>query len=1507
MNEYLKRILALTPEKKRILAENNPLSFAQQRLWFIDQLSPGGACYNIPGSLRLLGILDRAALKSAINEIVQRHATLRTCFPAFGGRPLQVVLPALQIGMAEIDLAHLPDAEREAELCKRASEEAREPFDLANGPLIRATLFSVSPEDHLLLVVIHHIVSDGWSQGVLTRELSFLYNANVRGEKSSLDELPIQYVDFAIWQRQHLQNSVLEKQLSYWRKRLDTNLAALELPLDHPRPATQSFRGGKARYEINTQLAVGLENLAKREGATLFMVMLAAFKTLLHRYTGQEDIVVGSPIANRNRKELEGLIGFFVNSLVLRDTLKSDMTFRELLRQVKETALGAYDHQDLPFEKLVEELNPERDMSRNPLFQVIFAVQNAPMKPMELDGLTFASQEYEVSTTRLDLELHVWQVKDVLRCIVYYSTDIFENQTIERLLRHYETLLEEVVKNSERRLADYPLVSERERDRLLVEFNQMDALYERDTTVHACFEAQVRANPNAFAISDNGKEYTYKELDYWANGIAQWLTQRGLGNEARVGILAARSAGMIAAVLGILKAGAAYLPLDPTFPQRRLLELLDDGEAASVISDSESIAMLGADSRPRLLLDRESASLRADVSPQSAAMANSLAYVMYTSGSTGTPKGVCVEHRNIVRLVKKANYATLDAHTIGLVYAPLAFDASTFELFGPLLNGGRVVLQAPGAASIEELATTVEDNSVNTLWLTAGLFHQMAERGPLEKLGGLRQWIAGGDVLHPGALRRVLDSLPHCRLINGYGPTECTTFATTHAMQSAIEVNDPVPIGRPLQNTRAYVLDESMQPAPIGVPGELYIAGDGVARGYLNRPDLTAERFVHDPFSAEENARMYRTGDRARWTENGVLHFLGRNDGQVKMRGYRIELGEIESVLREHPAVAQVAVALKKTANDDKKLVGYIVQNDSHDALEKEIATESIAQVERWRSLYDETYSNEADSKTIEHNFHGWNSSYTGQPIPVEEMREWQAATVANIRAHNPRRVWEIGCGTGLLLGQLAPSCEEYCGTDFSASVLTQTRQLIASRPGLERVHLQQRVADDFSGVSQGAYDTVILNSVVQYFPTLSYLEKVLSGAVDVVAEGGSIYIGDVRSLPLHRAYAASVMAYQAGDFTTRDTLASQVRFREQQEEELVISPDFFHAFAARNARIASVEIAPKRGSFQNELTRFRYEVVLRIAPITQATYPSKTFDWQRDELTIEGLAESLASAAPGDVIAIARIPNARVAAEIGLLRWLNDSGDTRHLAELRAKGVTCESDPEKIAQLAERMGWRVQLSWSESGTDGSFSALFAGPDVQGDVALPPLNIASQRVSRVYSTNPLQSVFMRKLAPHLQAYLGERLPQYMVPGAYLLLEELPLNANGKVDRNALPMPEMDRSDSEGAFVAPRTEQERRIAELFSEVLGTSRVGVNDSFFNLGGHSLLATQLISRIRESCGVDCPLRVFFENPTVGGLAEAVQKLREDTESGNNTAVITKRMSMSLEDQLAMLEESA
>ncbi len=924
----VERIGALPPEKRKRLIAQNPLSFSQQRLWIVERLSQGISVYNVPTVLPLLGEFDALALERALRDVAIRHESLRTSFPVFDGQPMQLVSPHAYLQFAVHDLRTMDGNQRMRALQDRALREIAAPFDLSCGPLLRACAFLVNCDSQFLLAVMHHIVSDGWSQNIFVSEVETLYNAYRAAKEATLQPLPLQYRDFAIWQRESYTDVGLHEALSYWRERLSGSENIL-LPLDHPRPPIQRFDGRARTVNFSRDLKVRLKAIGDREGATLFMVMLAAFKALLHRYTGQEDIVVGSPIANRNRKELEGLIGFFVNSLVLRDSVKSDMTFRELLREVKETALGAYDHQDVPFEKLVEELNPERDMSRNPLFQVIFAVQNTPGGAAQFSLISEGSEMAFPTPTRFDLEIHVWEANENLSALVYYSTDLFESETIDRLLRHYELLLDEVAKNCDRRLLDYSLLCNGERECVLVEFNQTNAAYERDATVHACFEAHVRVNPAAVAVSDNGKDYTYQELDSWANGIAQWLNENRVGCEARVGVLTTRGAGMVAAVLGVLKAGAAYLPLDPAYPQRRLVELLDDADAACIITDSESVSMIGADSRPRLLLDKEGAALRADA-VQSAASAESLAYVMYTSGSTGSPKGVCVEHRNIVRLVKQANYATFDANTIGLLYARLAFDASTFELFGPLLNGGRLVIQNNGMASLEELAETVARENVNTLWLTAGLFHQMAERGPLEKLGSLRQWLAGGDVLQPSALRRVLDTLPKCKLINGYGPTECTTFATSHTMQHASEVCDPVPIGRPLQNTRVYVLDDSLQPVPIGVPGELYIAGDGVARGYLNRPDLTAEHFMRDPISTEQDARMYRTGDRARWTEDGVLQFLGRNDGQVKLRGYRIELGEIESALREHPAVSQTVVTMKKRGTD-KALVGYVVGREGHE------------------------------------------------------------------------------------------------------------------------------------------------------------------------------------------------------------------------------------------------------------------------------------------------------------------------------------------------------------------------------------------------------------------------------------------------------------------------------------------------------------------------------------------------------------------------------------------------
>jgi amino acid adenylation domain-containing protein len=912
----------LGPRAERSVAP--PLSFAQQRLWFLDQLEPGSASYNMPAVVRLTGPLESRALERSFRELVRRHESLRTTFRVEGNEPVQVISPEPVLAFSRVDLGSLPESRREAEARSHVEREVLSPFDLARGPLLRATLLRLGEQQHVLVLNTHHIVSDGWSTGVLVREVAALYDAFSQGLPSPLPEPPVQYADFAVWQRGWLRGEVLEGQLAYWREQLEGAPRALELPTDGPRPAAQTFRGGFRQQVWPGALWRQVEELSRSEGATPFMVLLAAYLVVLARYSGQEDISVGSPIAGRTHAETEGLIGYFANTLVLRARVRAEETFRELLAQVKEVTLGAYAHQDVPFEKLVEVLLPERDLSRGPLFQVSLTLQNMP--PLELrlrQGLTLTGMEADTRTSKFDFSLMVEEVPEGVSAVLNYNSDLFEAETAERLLGHVRVLLESAVADPKRRVWGLPLMTAREQRRLVEEWSGRRGEYPREQSLAALFEAQVERTPEAVAVEYEGQRLTYAQLNSRANQLAHHLRGMGVGPEARVGLCVERSLELVVSVLGILKAGAAYVPLDASYPLERLGWMKREAGVALLVAQERLAEEVAEGGELVVCVDTEwDVIARQPVSnPASRVGGAHLAYVMFTSGSTGRPKGVGVPQRAVARLVLGTDYARFGPEEVWLQLAPISFDASTLELWGALLHGAKLVVYRAGTPSLEELGRTLEEAGVTSLWLTAALFEQMQAHQP-RALGRVRQVLAGGDVLSPARARERLAG--GGVLVNGYGPTENTTFSACHRMESPEDAGSgTVPIGRPIAGTVAYVLDGHLQPVPVGVPGELYVGGDGLAVGYVGRPEWTAERFVPDPFG--KGARLYRTGDRVRWLKDGTLEFLGRGDTQVKVRGYRIELGEVEEALRQQPRVREAVAVVREDTPGDKRLVAYVV------------------------------------------------------------------------------------------------------------------------------------------------------------------------------------------------------------------------------------------------------------------------------------------------------------------------------------------------------------------------------------------------------------------------------------------------------------------------------------------------------------------------------------------------------------------------------------------------------
>jgi amino acid adenylation domain-containing protein len=1472
----------------RIL-EGFKLSPQQRRLWAL-QKNERRQPYRATGVVAIAGALDPDLLEAALREVVARHEILRTTFQFLPGMdvPLQVITDGPALVLRRLAATAGTEEEREARIAAEVERLWEIPFDLEQGPLLQASLLTFAADRRALLLHLPALHADAEALKNLVRELETVYAARLRGE--GIADEPTQYADVSEWQNETLeeQDSLVRK---FWQGRQFLPLLAARLPFERRgEPGLElPFEPQSVRSALPGDVVRRLEELSRAQGATPADGLLCGWLALLGRLTGQSPLVVGTAFAGRKFDELKGAIGLFTKYLPVQEELPESTPFAVLLERVRESTVELAGWQEYFSWPAGED--PALGAA---FFPYCFELDEDERARPPQAGPSFSLERWQACSDRFVLKLRAVRRRDGALAEMHYDATVITAADAGRVLGWFTALLASAVATPQAEIGEIQMLSAAEREQLLVERNRTQTLYELGTrTLWELFARQAAESAERTALVAGALCLTYGELAARAGRLACRLRRLGVAPGARVALLTERSAAMVTGILATLEAGGAYVPLDPAYPADRLAFMLGDARPRVLLAEERL--------RSRVRFDGPVVGLEGDEGTDSgegagaagrAATSPDLAYVIYTSGSTGRPKGVMVSHGAIVnRLLWMQELFPLLPGDRVLQKTTYSFDAAIWEIFLPLLAGAGLVLAEPGGQRDNSyLLEAIAEQEVTVLQLVPSQLSVFLEQPDVgARCRSLRRVFAGGEAL-PVTVARSFHERLEGELCNLYGPTEAAIDATfqpcppawlaTLAPDQAV-----VPIGRPLANVEIYLLDAAGRLVPAGMPGEIAIGGRGLAWGYLAQPALAAERFVPHPWSGGPGERLYRTGDLARYAPDGRIEFLGRADTQVKVRGFRIELAEIESVLLRHPEVLEAVVAMREDTPGEQRLVGYVVQAPAEPAAEGEAprSPSDDQQVAQWRSIYDELIygrsaaagpGSDSTFDTV-----GWTSSYTGEPIPKAEMLEQVNQAVERILEPAPRRVLEIGCGTGLLLLRLAPHCTTYHGSDFSRPVLAALEKEIAAE-GLDGVSLSLREADDFTGLPEGGFDAVVLNSVAQYFPSVEYLLRVIEGAVARVAPGGFVFLGDLRSLPLLEAFHASVELHQAPLWLPVEDFQDRMRQRVMTEEELLVAPALFAALRERLPQIGRVAVRPKRGRCHNELTRFRYDVVLHVGEAVPAPAAPRRLDWVADRLSPAALRALLAREQP-ETLVVSGVPNARLAAEARVLRLLAAARPGQTLGDLlrspageAAHGV----DPEDLWALAGDLPYRIDLRWEGHGGEGSFDLVLCRRDSpwadlpEAILAAPTPEGAAARPWSAYTNVPLRGKQARTLAPQLRSLLQNQLPEHMVPVALVVLEQLPRLPNGKLDRRALPAPGHETTELQSPFVAPRTATEEVLASIWSQILGVERVGIEDNFFDLGGHSLIATRVVSRIREAFKADLRVRKLFEAPTVARLAAEV-----------------------------------
>jgi amino acid adenylation domain-containing protein len=1499
-----------------VVSRQKPLlaSFSQQNLWLMSKLDNTGTMYNIPISLRILGKLDIAALKNSFNVLLQRHEILRTVFDMQQDTLMQIVKPYQYTDIKVINLQDVPKSQRLQATKTHIWQQAQQVKDLTQDALFELFVLQLNETEFVLLILVHHILNDGWSTAILGDELTALYEHFAYEQSLDLPELAIQYADAAAWQHEQLQAEKLQKQLDYWKKQLKDIPNNLQLPTDYPQ-RLGSQPGAVEKIVLEKPLIEKIAHLRHNHNTSTFIILLTALKILLYKWTQQEDLVIGTVVAGRNHSQFDNLLGCFINLLAIRSHPNSDISALQFFKQVHQNVFEAYDYQDCPFIKVVEALNQEHETPHNSIYNVGLLLQNFAKPAFSPKGLEVSILDLQQQPAYLDLRFVAYETDEQILFECEYNTHLFKSTTIQHLLQDYSHFLALLVETPDLPLAQFNLslnlLQQAHLPHLLHESEQkqIDTWNNTSKTYpHACLhqlvERQVQATPDAIAAIYENQQLTYQQLNKKANQLAHYLRSLGVQTEDFVGIYIERSLEMIIGLLGILKAGAAYVPLDPSYPTERIEFMLQDAAPPVLLTQQHLLSSLPEYQEQILCLDSDwyKIAKKSTKNINLPIELNQLAYMIYTSGSTGKPKGAMNPHLAISnRLLWMQDAYQLTENDTILQKTPFSFDVSVWELFWSLLTGAKMLFAKPeGHKDAAYLITLIEQYQVTTLHFVPSMLQLFLQTVKPDECHCLRQVFCSGEALPVDLQNKFFTTFPHVALHNLYGPTEAAVDVTYWQCQ-ADEKRHTVPIGKPINNIKIHILDNDLHPVPIGIAGELHIAGIGVARGYHNRPELSAEKFIDNPLSQAETLiipqptadlsltrkilsfvnhksvqsptlvqvtpanKLYKTGDLARWLPEGEIEYLGRIDHQVKIRGFRIELGEIEAVITQHSQVNECVVLVQEGEEiEDKQLIAFVVPEITQDAHQESAYVEQVSEI------YHHTYG-DVDEQATDFNIAGWNSSYTGKAIPDVEMQEWVKFTVQRILDLKPQHIVEIGCGTGLLLSRIAPHCLAYLGLDLSAEAIAHVSQLQKSHAELNNVKLQQAPADDFTAITPDTYDTLVINSVVQHFPSVEYFANVLAQAIDTVKQNGRIFIGDIRSFSLLQTYHASVQLYQAHCEINLAELGKRIEKQLAQEEELVIAPDFFSALQAQHPRIQHIEIYPKRGEFFNELTKFRFDVVLHIGQAPKQCDVT-WLDWQ-SQWDLTAIRAHLSEKQP-KTFALCNIDNLRLAEENALLQQLQQDKTQQTIAEFRdTLDKTQGLNPEALYQLADELDYQIEISWLHTNKQGQFSVVFKQADIEGLANFAKPHVESNY--QLYANTPLQQsgIYQQNLIADLKQSLQKQLPDYMNPAHYVLLDNIPLTPNGKADRQALLTMDIHANRHSGDLRPARDAIEKALVEIWQEILNIKPIGVKDNFFELGGHSLLAIRVMSKIEQQFGQNLPLATLFEGATIERLADIVR----------------------------------